>query len=62
MSPTGTPKRKLRKVTKPRSVRVPDELWERARDRADSEGVTMSEVLHDFIEAYANGTVSLERR
>jgi hypothetical protein len=38
-----------------RSVRVDDELWEKAKRRATFEGVTMSQVLWEFTKGYADG-------
>ena len=42
-----------------RSVRVPDEVWDVAKERADIEGVTMSYVLSVFIEGYATNAFDL---
>jgi len=44
-----------------RSVRVADDLWEKARRRATYEGVTMSQVLYDFVDGYARGLVDRPR-
>lgn len=44
-----------------RSVRVSDALWEKARRRADMDGVTMSHVLHTIIAGYAEGYVDLPK-
>lgn len=41
-----------------RSVRVEDQLWARAQKRAKAERLTMSEVLHRFVEGYANGRIN----
>ncbi len=44
-----------------RSVRVSDELWERAKRRAAYDGVTMSHVLLMIVEGYANGLLNLPK-
>jgi hypothetical protein len=44
-----------------RSVRISDELWERAQRRAAYEGVTMSKVLYQIVEGYAAGLVNLPK-
>lgn len=38
-----------------RSVRIDDDLWSRARERAKSDGITISEVINRFVEGYAEG-------
>lgn len=43
------------------SVRVEDEIWEAASERAAREGYTMSNVLHMFIEGYATGKIAAPR-
>lgn len=42
-----------------RSVRVSDEFWEKARSRAEYEGVTVSHVAAVLIEGYAKGLINL---
>jgi len=42
-----------------RSVRVSDEVWEKAKRRATFEGVTMSRVLAVVVEGYADGYIDL---
>ena len=39
-------------ATPNRSVRLDDELWDRVRQRADDERVTMSEVVRRALRAY----------
>ena len=36
-----------------RVVRVPDDLWERAKRRADERNETVSEAVRKFLERYA---------
>lgn len=58
-----------RATTKPRggkyapthSVRVEEDIWEKASARAAAEGLTMSNVMHMFIEGYAEGRISAPR-
>lgn len=38
---------------KSRVVRVPDDLWERAKRRADERNETVSEAVRKFLERYA---------
>jgi hypothetical protein len=45
-----------------RSVRVDNELWEKARRRATYEGVTMSQVLYEFTKGYADGMLDRPQR
>lgn len=35
-----------------RTIRVPDELWEAAKEKADSQGRTISEVIVRALERY----------
>jgi hypothetical protein len=44
-----------------RSVRIADEVWERARRRASLEGVTISHVLSLMVEGYASGLLDMPR-
>lgn len=39
--------------TPQRSVRVPDEIWHAAKERADAEGRTLSDVVREALAAYA---------
>lgn len=44
-----------------RSVRVGETVWEKAKRRAALEGVTMSYVLSEIAEGYAEGSINLPR-
>lgn len=39
--------------TPQRSVRVPDEVWQAAKERAEAEGRTLSDVVREALAAYA---------
>ena len=41
-----------RKDNPARSLRVSDDLWERAKKRADEKGETVSEAVRKFLERY----------
>lgn len=41
-----------------RSVRIDDDVWSRARARAKSDGITISEVINRFVEGYAEGHIN----
>lgn len=41
--------------TPQRSVRVPDEVWRAAKERAEAEGNTLSDVLRQVLDAYGRG-------
>ncbi len=41
-----------REGVKPRSIKVSDELWDRAKERAAEKGETVSEVLRRALERY----------
>lgn len=43
------------KGTARRTIRVSDELWEQASARAADDGRHLSEVIREFLEAYAGG-------
>ena len=43
----------------PRSIRVSDEIWEKAKRRAKYENTTPSYVVNVFLEGYANGLINL---
>lgn len=49
------------RYTPTRSVRIDDELWNRAKDRAGKEGVTISRATYLLVEGYALGLVNLPR-
>jgi antitoxin component of RelBE/YafQ-DinJ toxin-antitoxin module len=42
--------------TMPRSIRVGDDLWYAARDKAQAEGVTLTEVVKSFLREYVETT------
>lgn len=44
-----------------RSVRIEDMTWNKAKARAESEGVTISRVLSLFVEGYARGMIDLPK-
>lgn len=37
-----------------RSVRIPDDVWLAAKERADAEGVTLSEVIREALIAFTD--------
>lgn len=41
-----------REPMKNRVVRVPEALWEKAKERADEKGETVSEAVRKFLERY----------
>lgn len=41
-----------RKDNPARTIRVPDELWDRAKKRADERDETVSEAVRKFLERY----------
>lgn len=51
--------RRQQGITPARSVRVSDEVWEAARERATSEGVTLTRVIVSILEGYGQGKVNL---
>jgi hypothetical protein len=44
-----------------RSVRISDEAWAAARNRANREGVTISHVLSTIIDGYGSGQLDLPK-
>lgn len=38
---------------RPHMIRVPDDLWAKARARADEKGETVSEAVRKFLERYS---------
>jgi hypothetical protein len=42
-----------------RNVRVSDELWTSAQQKADAEGLSVSEVIRSLLEAWVNGDISI---
>lgn len=47
--------------TLPRSMRVEEQVWNRARDRAAREGVTMSLAVSRLIDGYGQGVLDLPK-
>lgn len=43
------------------SVRVHEDLWVKARRRAETEGTTINGVIEEIVEGYATGLVNLPR-
>lgn len=43
------------------SVRTQDELWNKAKRRAASEGHTMNHVINEILEGYARGMINLPK-
>lgn len=41
-------------MTDKRTIRVEDELWDKAMKRANNEGVTLSELVRTWLDLYAN--------
>ncbi|MBD8477559.1 hypothetical protein [Microbacterium sp. CFBP 8794] len=39
-----------------RNVRISDEIWQAAKDRADQNGDNLSDVIRRGLEDYVNGT------
>ena len=42
-----------------RSARISDDVWDKAQRRATYEGVTMSQVIHEFVDGYGSRLVDL---
>lgn len=49
------PQPRRRQHTPPRSVRVPDHVWDAARARAQAEGTTVTAVILRALTRYAKG-------
>lgn len=47
--------------TASRSIRIDNEVWAKAKARAQYEGITLNYVLTSFVEAYANGIINTPR-
>jgi predicted DNA-binding protein len=45
----------MSKGTTLRNVRVSDELWDRAKGKAEQEGRNLSEVIREALQAYVDG-------
>lgn len=48
-------------TTSVHSIRTTEELWEKAKNRADREGVPMNRVIVLIMEGYAEGELHLPR-
>jgi predicted HicB family RNase H-like nuclease len=48
--PRGRPRLPSHEVARMRSIRIPDDLWERAGAAADEDGVDLSEWIRDAME------------
>lgn len=60
----GAPETKPRRVKgqmPTRSVRISDEIWERGRNRAEFEGVTVSHVIYSLLEGYSKGLLNMPK-
>lgn len=51
---TGRPKQS-------HSVRVHDEIWSKAKRRAESEGTTVNGVVEEILEGYGRGLLNLPK-
>ena len=54
-------KRPDQRYSRVRSIRVEDEIWEKAQRRAQFEGVAMTHVVGMLIEGYATGQLHLPK-
>lgn len=43
------------------SVRVHDEIWAKAKRRAESEGTTVNGVVEEILEGYGRGLINLPK-
>lgn len=43
----------------PRSIRITDEIWDPAVERAEAEGHSMISVITELVEGYGRGKISL---
>lgn len=46
--------------TNMRYIRVDEELWRKAMTRAHAEGVTLSKLIRDWLDDYANDELSVD--
>lgn len=44
-----------------RTTRIGDEVWEKAKKRAESDGVSMSQLMNTLVEGYSEGKIDLPR-
>lgn len=56
-----TPKKARQTAGSPRSMRIPDELWAQATERAEAEDYSMNAVILELVEGYANGKIALPK-
>ena len=61
MSATRARPRRAKGSMPARSVRISDEVWDRARNRAAYEGVTVSHVIFSLLEGYSKGLLNLPK-
>lgn len=54
-------KKPNQKYSRVRSVRVEDDIWEKAQRRAEFDGVAMTHVVGMLIEGYATGQLKLPK-
>lgn len=52
-TPLGTVRRVARQATKPRPVRMTDDLWKRALATAEAAGENLPDAIRDFVAWYA---------
>ena len=43
-----------------RNVRIDDELWQAAQQRADAEGLYVSEVIRELLQRWVDGKVKVK--
>lgn len=48
-------------ATEARSVRLSNEVWFKARSRAEHEGTTVSYVIQSLLEGYSSGMLNLPK-
>lgn len=61
MSDSRARPRRVKGAKPARSVRIADEVWDRARNRAAYEGVTISYVIDSLLEGYSKGLLNLPK-
>lgn len=61
MSDSRARPRRAKGQTPARSVRISDEVWDRARNRAAYEGTTVSHVIASLLEGYSKGLLNLPK-
>ena len=48
--------------TKVRHIRIPDDIWDGAGERAGDDGYTLSQVTRQLLDAYRAGDIKLTAR